>query len=103
MIKHSSLLAMSAKHAQIKMIEVKLSQGAKPAHGGILPADKVTPAIAEARGVAMDRDCVSPGAHSAFSGPVGLVAFVDRLRELSGGKPVGIKVCFITYLLQYHI
>ena len=70
-----------------------LLQGAKPAHGGILPADKVTPAIAEARGVTIGQDCISPPRHTAFSGPVGLVNFVDQLRTLSGGKPVGIKMC----------
>jgi hypothetical protein len=77
----------------VKMVELKLSQGAKPAHGGILPAAKVSPAIAEARGVAMGRDCLSPLRHSAFAGPRGLVLFLQRLRELSGGKPVGIKLC----------
>ncbi|CAM9208585.1 unnamed protein product [Choristocarpus tenellus] len=74
------------------MIEVKLSQGAKPAHGGILPASKVTPLIAEARGVELGVDCISPPSHSAFQGPRGLVDFVDLLRELSGGKPVGVKL-----------
>ena len=77
----------------VKMIELKLSQGAKPAHGGILPAAKLTPAIAEARGVPLGRDCLSPLRHSAFSGPRGLVLFIQRLRELSGGKPVGMKLC----------
>jgi glutamate synthase domain-containing protein 2 len=75
------------------MIELKLSQGAKPAHGGILPAAKVTPLIAEARGVAMGRDCLSPLRHSAFSGPRGMLLFIQQLRTLSGGKPVGIKLC----------
>ncbi len=83
----------TASPPAIKMIEVKLSQGAKPAHGGILPAAKVTPAIAEARGVSLGRDCLSPLRHSAFAGPRGLLLFVQRLRELSGGKPVGIKLC----------
>jgi hypothetical protein len=83
----------TASPPAVKMIEVKLSQGAKPAHGGILPAAKVTPAIAEARGVALGRDCLSPLRHSAFVGPRGLLLFVQRLRELSGGKPVGIKLC----------
>lgn len=75
------------------MIELKLSQGAKPAHGGILPAAKVTPAIAAARGVPLGQACISPLRHSAFAGPRGLVLFLQRLRELSGGKPVGFKLC----------
>lgn len=78
---------------QVKMIEVKLSQGAKPGHGGILLGAKVTAAIAEARGVPVGVDCISPTRHSAFSTPVELLGFVDRLRSLSGGKPVGIKLC----------
>lgn len=77
---------------QVKMIEIKLSQGAKPGHGGILPGAKVTPEIAEARGVEVGEDCVSPASHSAFSTPVELLEFVDQLRELSGGKPVGFKL-----------
>jgi glutamate synthase domain-containing protein 2 len=75
------------------MIEVKLSQGAKPGHGGILPGAKVTEAIAEARGVKVGEDCISPSSHSAFSTPLELCTFLQRLRELSGGKPVGIKLC----------
>jgi glutamate synthase domain-containing protein 2 len=78
---------------QVKMIELKLSQGAKPGHGGVLPGEKVTPEIAEARGVPMGIDCVSPAAHSAFDSPLGLVTFLTTLREASGGKPVGIKLC----------
>jgi glutamate synthase domain-containing protein 2 len=78
---------------QVKMIEVKLSQGAKPGHGGILPGAKVTEAIAEARGVKLGEDCISPSSHSAFSTPLELCAFLQRLRELSDGKPVGIKLC----------
>ncbi|CAM9544710.1 unnamed protein product [Ectocarpus sp. 12 AP-2014] len=77
----------------VKMIEIKLSQGAKPGHGGILPGAKVTPLIAEARGVKIGQDCNSPPLHSAFGGPRGLVDFVDQMRELSGGKPVGVKMC----------
>ncbi|MCE0759635.1 FMN-binding glutamate synthase family protein [Marinobacter sp. G11] len=77
---------------QVKMIEVKLSQGAKPGHGGILPGEKVTREIAEARGVQMGADCISPASHSAFSNPVELLEFLDQLRELSGGKPVGFKL-----------
>jgi len=78
---------------QVKMIEIKLSQGAKPGHGGILPGSKVTKAIAEARGVPIGVDCISPSSHSAFSTPLELMAFIARLRELSDGKPVGIKLC----------
>jgi len=78
---------------QVKMIEIKLSQGAKPGHGGILPGAKVTPEIAEARGVAPWQDCNSPPSHSAFDSPVALMRFVARLRQLSEGKPVGFKLC----------
>ncbi|HMM23433.1 MAG TPA: FMN-binding glutamate synthase family protein [Pseudoxanthomonas mexicana] len=77
---------------QVKMIELKLSQGAKPGHGGVLPAAKVSAEIAATRGVPMGHDCVSPAAHSAFSTPVGLLQFIARLRELSGGKPTGFKL-----------
>ncbi|MDF7675546.1 FMN-binding glutamate synthase family protein [Neisseriaceae bacterium ESL0693] len=77
----------------IKMIEIKLSQGAKPGHGGILPKEKITPLIARVRGIRMDEDCVSPSAHSAFSTPLELMAFIQQLRDLSAGKPVGIKLC----------
>ena len=85
--------AENAKHDAVKMIEVKLSQGAKPAHGGILPAGKVTAEVAKIRGVPMGKDVLSPPAHTAFRGPSGLLQFVTRLRELSGGKPVGFKLC----------
>jgi glutamate synthase domain-containing protein 2 len=77
----------------VRMIEIKLSQGAKPGHGGILPAAKLTEEIAEIRNVPMGADVVSPAAHTAFSTPVGLLEFVARLRELSDGKPVGFKLC----------
>jgi glutamate synthase domain-containing protein 2 len=77
---------------QVKLIEVKLSQGAKPGHGGVLPGVKVSPEIAAARGVPIGVDCVSPAAHSAFSTPIGLLQFVARLREKSGGKPTGFKL-----------
>ncbi|MBB3257850.1 glutamate synthase domain-containing protein 2 [Paraburkholderia bannensis] len=82
-----------ANEPQVKMIEVKLSQGAKPGHGGMLLAAKVTPEIAETRGIAMGQDCVSPARHSEFSTPRGLLEFVERLRKLSGGKPTGFKLC----------
>ncbi len=78
---------------QIKMIEIKLSQGAKPGHGGVLPGEKVTKEIAEARGIPVGQRCESPPWHSAFSTPVELMEFVALLRERSGGKPVGFKLC----------
>jgi glutamate synthase domain-containing protein 2 len=85
--------ASVARNEQIKMIEIKLSQGAKPGHGGILPGAKVTPEIAAIRGVRVGVDCVSPAAHSAFHTPVELMQFIARLRELSLGKPIGFKLC----------
>lgn len=85
--------AEQAAAPQVKMIEIKLSQGAKPGHGGVLPGPKVTQEISNARGVPVGVDCVSPAAHSAFSTPLELVHFIARLRELSGGKPVGFKLC----------
>ena len=83
----------NATDPQVKMIEIKLSQGAKPGHGGVLPGPKVTEEIAEARGVKVGEDCVSPAAHSSFSTPLELMAFIRKLRQLSGGKPVGFKLC----------
>jgi glutamate synthase domain-containing protein 2 len=85
--------AQNATRPAIKMIEIKLSQGAKPGHGGILPGSKVTPEIAAARGVPVGQDCNSPAAHSAFDSPIGLMHFIAKLRHLSGGKPVGFKLC----------
>jgi glutamate synthase domain-containing protein 2 len=82
-----------AREPQVRMVEVKLSQGAKPGHGGVLPGSKVTPEIAAARGVPPGVDCISPARHSAFATPLELLAFVERLRELSGGKPTGLKLC----------
>ncbi len=82
----------NALRPQVKMIEIKLSQGAKPGHGGVLPGAKVTLEIAEARGVPEGVDCISPARHSAFSTPLGLLEFVQRLREKSGGKPTGFKL-----------
>lgn len=114
------MFAENAAREQVRMIEVKLSQGAKPAHGGVLPAAKITPAIAEARGLGPPpyqaslprskppceprlgrlqrllrhrQDCNSPPRHAAFSSAAGLLRFVGQLRELSGGKPVGVKLC----------
>ncbi len=83
----------NAGDPQVKMIELKLSQGAKPGHGGVLPGPKVTQEIADARGVPMGVDCVSPAAHSAFSTPVEMMHFIAHLRTLSGGKPTGFKLC----------
>jgi glutamate synthase domain-containing protein 2 len=77
----------------VKMIEIKLSQGAKPGHGGILPASKLTQEIIDIRGVEPGKDVISPPAHSAFSTPEELMLFVEKLRKLSGGKPVGFKLC----------
>ncbi len=85
--------AKQAAEPQIKMIEVKISQGAKPGHGGMLPAAKISPEIADARGIPMGVDCVSPASHSAFSTPIELCEFLGELRERSGGKPVGFKLC----------
>ena len=78
---------------QVKMIEIKLSQGAKPGHGGMLPAKKVTAEVARIRLVPEGKDVLSPPAHSAFNTPIGLLEFVKKLRDLSGGKPVGFKLC----------
>lgn len=83
----------NAQDDQVKMIEIKLSQGAKPGHGGVLPGRKVTEEIAEARGIAVGEDCLSPAAHSTFSTPIELMHWAAKLRELSGGKPVGLKLC----------
>ena len=78
-----------AQDPQIKMIEIKLSQGAKPGHGGVLPGAKVTAEIAEARGVPVGETCVSPPGHTAFSTPIEMMEFAASLREMSGGKPAG--------------
>src|SRR5688572_18363905 len=83
----------NATRPQVKMIELKLSQGAKPGHGGILPAKKNTPEIAAIRLVKAGTTVFSPPFHSAFSTPLGLVQFIKQLRDLSGGKPIGFKLC----------
>ena len=85
--------AENATTDQVKMIEIKLSQGAKPGHGGVLPGAKVTREIAEARGIEPGLDCVSPPAHATFTTPVEMLEWAAQLRDLSGGKPVGIKLC----------
>lgn len=85
--------ARQAGNPNIKMIELKLSQGAKPGHGGILPKHKISEEISQIRGVPRDRDCVSPSRHPSFSTPIEMVQFLQQLRDLSGGKPVGFKLC----------
>lgn len=85
--------AEQARQPQVKMIELKLSQGAKPGHGGILPKDKISAEIAATRGIPMGQDCISPARHATFSTPIELLQFIQQLRELSEGKPVGFKLC----------
>jgi glutamate synthase domain-containing protein 2 len=82
-----------AAAAQIKMIEIKLSQGAKPGHGGVLPAAKVSPEIAAIRGVPIGKDCISPSRHTAFATPIEMMGLIAEMRRMSGGKPVGFKLC----------
>ena len=82
-----------AAQPQVKMVELKLSQGAKPGHGGVLPAAKITPEIAAIRGIPMGEDCISPARHSAFSTPIEMMQFIARMRTLAGGKPTGFKLC----------
>jgi glutamate synthase domain-containing protein 2 len=88
-----ALFARNASDPQVKMVELKLSQGAKPGHGGVLPAAKVSAEIAATRGVPEGRDCISPARHSAFATPVELLHFIAGMRRLSGGKPAGFKLC----------
>ena len=85
--------AANATHDQVKMVELKLSQGAKPGHGGVLPGAKVSPEIAVTRGVPVGVDCISPSRHSAFSSPIEMLQFIATMRRLSGGKPAGFKLC----------
>jgi glutamate synthase domain-containing protein 2 len=85
--------AAAAANPQVKMVELKLSQGAKPGHGGVLPAPKVSQEISQTRGVPMGEDCISPSRHSAFSTPIEMMRFVAEMRRLSGGKPAGFKLC----------
>jgi hypothetical protein len=87
------LFQKTATKDVVKMIEIKLSQGAKPGHGGMLPGAKVNAEVAEIRNVEEGKDVLSPATHSTFSTPVGLLQFVQQLRDLSGGKPIGFKLC----------
>lgn len=91
------LFKTNASRTQVKMIELKISQGAKPGHGGILPAAKVSEEISKIRNVPMGQDVLSPPGHSAFHDADSMVLFINTLRELSEGKPIGIKLC-----LGYH-
>lgn len=90
---NDELFAKKARHPNVKMIELKVSQGAKPGHGGILPGAKVTQEIAETRGIPVGVDCNSPSTHPEFDNPIGMLQFIQRMRDLSGGKPVGFKIC----------
>jgi glutamate synthase domain-containing protein 2 len=85
--------AAAASNEQIKMVELKMSQGAKPGHGGVLPAPKVSVEISLTRGVPTGQDCISPSRHSAFSTPIEMMQFIAEMRRLSGGKPAGFKLC----------
>lgn len=88
-----NLFKEKSNHPNVKMVEIKLSQGAKPGHGGILPGEKVNEEIAKIRNVPIGKTVASPPGHSAFSTPVEMMNFIQELRSLSGGKPIGIKLC----------
>ncbi len=88
-----ALFEKNAALPQVKMIEVKLSQGAKPGHGGVLPKAKITREIADIRHIPMEKDCISPAVNPECTTPIALLSFVQKLRTLSGGKPVGFKLC----------
>lgn len=90
---NADLFAEAAGNEQIRMVELKLSQGAKPGHGGVLPAPKVSKEISLTRGVPMGEDCISPAQHTAFTTPVEMMKFIAEMRRLSGGKPAGFKLC----------
>ncbi len=85
--------AESARLPHVKMVELKMSQGAKPGHGGVLPGAKVNAEISQTRGVPIGVDCISPSAHSAFSTPIEMMRFIAEMRRLSGGKPAGFNLC----------
>jgi glutamate synthase domain-containing protein 2 len=87
------LFAKVSGEDQIKMVELKISQGAKPGHGGVLPAAKVSEEISKIRGVPMGEDCISPATHRAFSTPLEMMKFINEMRRLSDGKPAGFKMC----------
>jgi len=87
------LFAKVAGSDQVKMVELKVSQGAKPGHGGVLPAAKVSEEISKIRHVRMGEDCVSPAYHKVYSTPIEMMQFIGEMRRLSGGKPVGFKLC----------
>ncbi|WP_298634905.1 FMN-binding glutamate synthase family protein [uncultured Umboniibacter sp.] len=89
----AEMFQASASQDAVKMVEIKLSQGAKPGHGGVLPKEKITEEIAAVRLIATDQDCVSPARHPLASSPEALMKYIAHLRELSGGKPVGFKLC----------
>ena len=92
-LQSGTVRARSPAEDQIKMVELKISQGAKPGHGGVLPAAKVSEEISRIRGVAMGEDCISPARHRAFSTPIEMMKFIGEMRRLSGGKPAGFKMC----------
>jgi len=90
---HAEGFKKTALLPQVKMIEIKLSQGAKPGHGGVLPKEKITDEIARIRHISKDKDCISPAVNPECTSPKALLAFIEQLRNLSGGKPIGIKLC----------
>lgn len=85
--------SINANRPEVKMIEIKISQGAKPGHGGVLPAAKNNEEIAAIRGIRPHTEVLSPPGHTAFDDAHGLLKFIDQLRHLSGGKPIGFKLC----------
>lgn len=87
------LFRENASHPHVKMIEIKISQGAKPGHGGILPKEKVNEEVAKIRRVEVGKTVISPPGHTAFTTPTELCYFIHQLRSLSGGKPIGFKLC----------
>jgi glutamate synthase domain-containing protein 2 len=87
------LFSKKSAHPHIKMIEIKLSQGAKPGHGGILPKEKVSQEVADIRQVEVGKSVISPASHSAFTTPQEFCYFIEKLRQLSQGKPIGFKLC----------
>lgn len=89
----SDTFSSAVSSPQVKMVEIKLSQGAKPGHGGLLPKSKISPDIADARGIDPSKDCHSPARHSAFENYTEMVQFIQKLRDLSDGKPIGVKLC----------